>query len=94
MDAELDIKEAAVDLVMQEYEKGTLEITDGESRKLRLQERIRQLRSQLVIRRSNKARLAGEVADSVLEGAETGSFIQDWSSIGLLVSRYTLPAHT
>ncbi|KAK3362481.1 hypothetical protein B0T25DRAFT_524426, partial [Lasiosphaeria hispida] len=96
IEAELDITEAAIKLLVDEYNEGALDITSVAKEKeiMLLEKRARDLRSQLVVRRCQKSQMAGEVVDKmVLDNSEAPLFVKDWSYIDLLISRYRAPAN-
>jgi len=96
IEAELDAVERSIKVLMDEYNKGALDINDATKDKeiMLLEKKARNLRCTFVVRRSQTFQLAGEVADKIsLEDAEVPLFVKDWSYVDLLVSRYQTPAN-
>ena len=96
IEAELDAVEKSIEVLMDEYNKGTLDINGAAKDKeiMLMEKRARDLRSTLVVRQCQTFQLAGEVADKMtLEDIEAPLFVKDWSYVDLLVSRYRTPAN-
>lgn len=75
IEANLDITESAIKLLVDGCSKGALDITK-EKEIMLLEKRARDLRPQLAVRRCQKSQLAGEIVDKmVLENAE--AFVKD-----------------
>ncbi|KAK3359512.1 hypothetical protein B0T25DRAFT_418189, partial [Lasiosphaeria hispida] len=96
IEAELEVVEASIKVLMDEYNKGALDITNAIKDKeiMTLEKRARDLRAKLVVRRCQTLQLAGEMTDKMaLEDAEAAVFNKDWSYVDMLVSRYRTPTN-
>jgi len=94
IETHLDIIEGSIKLLVDEFNQGTLDIPNSAKEKelIDLEKKGRELRTQLVVRRSQRWQMAGEIVDKLLlRDAEVLSFDQDWSYIDQLVLRYRTP---
>lgn len=97
IESHLDMVEASIKLLVDEFNEGTLDIPNStkEQELIALEKKGRELRTQLVVRRCQKSQMAGEVVNKLVLGATERILCKnDWSVVDRLVLRYRTPANT